>query len=89
MFLSCAFKTYMIPVSTVIENVVFDEHTREVDYFDKSVTGLLLGQLDISIAHTIQQIVFDRCIGKQSCIQPDLKSLLTSFLCRDFICIVP
>lgn len=23
----------------VIENVVFDEHTREVDYLDKSVTG--------------------------------------------------
>mgnify|MGYP006957867328 CR=1 FL=1 len=23
-----------------MENVVFDEHTREVDYFDKSVTGI-------------------------------------------------
>jgi ATP-dependent phosphoenolpyruvate carboxykinase len=23
----------------VLENVVFDEHTREVDYSDKSVTG--------------------------------------------------
>lgn len=23
----------------VLENVVFDEHTREVDYTDKSVTG--------------------------------------------------
>lgn len=25
----------------VLENVVFDEHTREVDYSDKSVTGTL------------------------------------------------
>lgn len=24
----------------VLENVVFDEHTREVDYTDKSVTGI-------------------------------------------------
>lgn len=24
---------------TVLENVVFDEHTREVDYSEKSVTG--------------------------------------------------
>ncbi len=26
----------------VLENVVFDEHNREVDYSDKSVTGKLL-----------------------------------------------
>ena len=26
----------------VLENVVFDEHTREVDYSDKSVTGKIL-----------------------------------------------
>ena len=26
----------------VLENVVFDEHTREVDYSDKSVTGICL-----------------------------------------------
>ena len=25
----------------VLENVVFDEHTREVDYSDKSVTGIV------------------------------------------------
>lgn len=24
----------------VLENVVFEEHTREVDYSDKSVTGI-------------------------------------------------
>jgi len=27
---------------TVLENVVFDEHNREVDYSDKSVTGDML-----------------------------------------------
>lgn len=27
---------------TVVENVVFDEHTREVDYSDRSVSGTLL-----------------------------------------------
>lgn len=26
----------------VLENVVFDEHTRVVDYFDKSVTGMYI-----------------------------------------------
>ena len=31
-----------IPMSlTVLENVVFDEHTREVDYYEKLVTGVL------------------------------------------------
>lgn len=26
--------------AAVLENIVFDEHTREVDYTDKSVTGM-------------------------------------------------
>lgn len=38
----------------VLENIVFDEHTREVDYLDKSVTGkdassCLNKQKDLSI----------------------------------------
>lgn len=28
-----------LPLFAVLENVVFDEHTREVDFSDKSVTG--------------------------------------------------
>ncbi|CAI0464158.1 unnamed protein product [Linum tenue] len=32
-----------IKFGTVLENVVFDEHTREVDYTDKSVTGKIRG----------------------------------------------
>lgn len=30
---------FFLLLLTVLENVVFDEHTREVDYSDKSVTG--------------------------------------------------
>ena len=38
---SCNGNCYYIAARylTVLENVVFDEHTREVDYFDRSVTG--------------------------------------------------
>lgn len=28
-------------LAAVLENVVFDEHTREVDYSEKSVTGIV------------------------------------------------
>jgi hypothetical protein len=27
---------------TVLEDVVFEEHSREIDYLDKSVTGVIL-----------------------------------------------
>jgi ATP-dependent phosphoenolpyruvate carboxykinase len=36
----------------VLENVVFDEHTREVDYTDKSVTGKLSPKRNpVSVSH--------------------------------------
>ena len=40
-YVSCNGNCYYIAARylTVLENVVFDEHTREVDYFDRSVTG--------------------------------------------------
>jgi phosphoenolpyruvate carboxykinase (ATP) len=32
----------MVPFPAVLENVVFEEHYRDVDYTDKSVTGKIL-----------------------------------------------
>lgn len=40
----------------VLENVVFEEHTREVDYSDKSVTGKSLLSMKIKLSNVLSHI---------------------------------